>query len=66
MMSSSRLQIILTGRPATVLAKSVVWNNSSPSVLRPKPPPRKAVWTVTLSGVVPAARAARIFMLLGD
>src|SRR5215469_1055064 len=38
MMSSSRLQIILTGWPATALAKSVVWNNSSASIGSPEPP----------------------------
>jgi len=64
-MSSLRLQIIFTGRPGTALASIAACSTSSPSDLRPKPPPSSMVLTRTLSGVVPAPIEARICITPG-
>jgi hypothetical protein len=51
--SSSRLPMTFTGRPFVAFASGIASTTSSPSVRRPKPPPRNGVWTFTFSGVVP-------------
>src|SRR5437867_7576799 len=56
-MSSSRVQISLTGWP-TALAISTAWRaQSCDSPRRPKPPPRWHLWTTTLDGSRPSVCA---------
>ena len=56
-MSFSRVQSSFTGLP-TALATVTAWISSSFIARRPKPPPRKRLWTSTFSGATPAALAA--------
>ncbi len=55
-MSSSRVQITLTGTP-TAFAVSTASTMKSCSPRRPKPPPRSVVCTVTFSSGSPVSRA---------
>ncbi|RVL56862.1 hypothetical protein CN141_21350 [Sinorhizobium meliloti] len=59
--SSSRLQMTLTGRPSTTFASDTAPTMKSASALRPNPPPSSVVFTLTLSGVVPITSAAKPF-----
>src|SRR5487761_2439515 len=56
-MSSSRVQMSFTGRPAA-LAATVAWVTKSASPRRPNPPPRYIVWTRTRAAGIPSTAAA--------
>src|ERR1043166_4835766 len=57
-MSSSRDQMVLTGRPTSLAMSTARATKSCTAPRRPKPPPTMQVCTITLRGGTPAACAA--------
>ena len=57
-MSSSRVQVSLTGAPSMARLHSAASNTKSGLDLRPKPPPSSVTFTVTSSGAIPSRSAS--------